>query len=369
MGLFVFLRNLLSGIFISVFYFISNAFSLLGMARKHNQEEKEPIKTTGLGTTMMRALHLYEKSTDPSKEYLLHRDILAQRFLPLVLRLAIRSSLMRKFVKKQLRGIYGFIACRTAFFDLVLENYVFSSSSFFGRLEGNPIEQIVNLGAGFDSRCLRYRKEIENGSPKVKYFELDLPPFSRNKKLMLEKIVREDQRGPARAPCGLPPYVTLIPTDFSRISSLGDVLNERNGFDASKRTLFLWEGVACYLEPQVVNSVLQWIHAHGGADAGSLLAFDYNFAALRDNPDAFYRGRETIDYADKLAEPFKFFIDPCQLPDFLTRNGPFKILHNFHGDEMKSRFLPPVSEGDWDLLKPFDFCGFALIQATHNTLR
>ena len=50
-------------------------------------------------------------------------------------------------------------------------------------------------------------------------------------------------------------WVSYIPIDFRYESWVQKLLD--SGFDQSKRTLFHWENVSCYLEPEVVRDTLQ----------------------------------------------------------------------------------------------------------------
>jgi len=88
-------------------------------------------------------------------------DYLAQKFLSMPWKIA-KTPLFRKLVmklyEKKLPGQYIFAQVRTLFFDEILQQ----------ELE-QGIEQLVILGAGFDSRAHRFEQALKN----VKVFEVD----------------------------------------------------------------------------------------------------------------------------------------------------------------------------------------------------
>src|SRR4030095_535888 len=88
------------------------------------------------------------------------------------------------------------------------------------------VTQVVNLGAGFDSRAYRFRERF----PHVRFFELDLPAMIAAKRERVMKIFG-----------AIPERVILVPTDFTA-RPLDEVLRDA-GYDRTQRTFFIWEGV------------------------------------------------------------------------------------------------------------------------------
>jgi methyltransferase (TIGR00027 family) len=64
------------------------------------------------------------------------------------------------------------------------------------------IQQLVILGAGFNSRAYRFDGLMN----RVKVFEVDHPATQKNEVKKLERILR---------PGGLPDYVTFVSVDFT----------------------------------------------------------------------------------------------------------------------------------------------------------
>ncbi|MGH3258033.1 MAG: SAM-dependent methyltransferase [Streptosporangiaceae bacterium] len=132
--------------------------------------------------------------------------------------------------------MHEYLAARTAFFDRIV----------VGALDAG-IRQVVIGGAGYDGRALRYAK------PGVRWFEVDHPATQA------DKLERLDRLGLAAA------HVRFVAADFA-----ADPVTDRllaAGLDASAPGLFLLEGVAVYLEPAVVDRVLDQFRqvAHPGS--------------------------------------------------------------------------------------------------------
>ncbi len=71
----------------------------------------------------------------------------------------------------------------------------------------NPALQMVILGAGYDTRALRFRAQIEKN--KIKVFELDFPPTQKEKIHKLNKAhLLDDPK--------ISEYLSFVPIDFSK---------------------------------------------------------------------------------------------------------------------------------------------------------
>jgi len=121
--------------------------------------------------------------------------------------------------------MHEYIRGRTAFFDRVVAHAL-----------DRGIAQVVIGGAGYDGRALRYAK------PGVRWFEVDHPATQA------DKLARIARLGIAT------PQVTFIPADFAADEVAGPLLAA--GLDAARQALFLFEGVAVYLERRDNERVL-----------------------------------------------------------------------------------------------------------------
>jgi len=138
-------------------------------------------------------------------------------------------------------GLVDHLALRTALIDRALTQ---------GVSEG--IDQVVLLGAGFDARVHRL-----SALATCRVFEVDRP------------AMQEHKRDAARSLPVLASAVTYVPCDFGR-ATLAAALDEA-GFDAARRTAWVWEGVTMYLTEQALRHTLAVLDRRS-ADGSLLLA-------------------------------------------------------------------------------------------------
>jgi methyltransferase (TIGR00027 family) len=121
--------------------------------------------------------------------------------------------------------MHEYIRARTAFFDRAVVRSI-----------AQGITQVVIGGAGYDGRAFRYAK------PGVRWFEVDHPATQADKR---ERIAR----------LGLAtPQLSFISADFTADPVAEPLLAA--GLDPARPALFLFEGVAVYLDRPVTERVL-----------------------------------------------------------------------------------------------------------------
>jgi methyltransferase (TIGR00027 family) len=177
-----------------------------------------------------------------------------------------------------------YLAARTAFFDRTVV-----------RVFDRGVRQVVVGAAGYDGRAFRYAK------PGVRWFEVDHPATQRDKLARLERL---DLAAP---------HVRFVEADFTR-DPVADRLSAA-GLRADAPTLFLLEGVAVYLEPAVLEAVLEQFRQV--ARPGSRLAISMSPSWMR---DAAARARFQAAVA-ALGEPARSAFDPDQAEALLARTG------------------------------------------------
>jgi methyltransferase (TIGR00027 family) len=179
--------------------------------------------------------------------------------------------------------MHEYIRARTAFFDRVVVSAI-----------DRGIAQVVIGGAGYDGRALRYAK------PGVRWFEVDHPATQADK---LERIAR----------IGLAtPHVRFIPADFSADPVAEPLLAA--GLDPARPALFLFEGVAVYLEPQENERVLGEFREV--TQAGSLLAISVSVGAATSQTRASFQQRVA-----QLGEPARTVLTFGQADGLLSAAG------------------------------------------------
>jgi len=182
-------------------------------------------------------------------------------------------------------------------FDVLKARYI---EDYLNQCIEDGIDQLVLLGAGYDTRAFRFNALKEN----VKVFEVDHPDSQRMKKKKVKKIFGS-----------LPDHVTYIPVDFNK-EKLDKKLFE-NGYVKNLKTLFIWEGVTYYITAEAVDATLDFIA--GNSPEGSSVIFDYIYESFIDGT-----GKEAgkmIRKAAQSGEPISFGIEEGTVEELLIQRG------------------------------------------------
>ena len=152
------------------------------------------------------------------------------------------------FIPKMLRYPYEGIppvrhqtAVRSTFGDAAIEEYL------------PAVEQLVELGAGYNTRTVQLQHDR-----RIRCFEVDLPGTQQLKLKLLHQ-------------CGVDTSgVTFVSANFLTADWLDNLV--RAGFDPTKPTFFLWEGVTYYLSREAMEKTFRTIAMSA---PGSVVVFDY----------------------------------------------------------------------------------------------
>lgn len=178
-----------------------------------------------------------------------------------------------------------YLEARTRFFDRVTVDSL-----------ATGVTQVVVAGAGYDGRSLRY------GMEGVRWFEVDHPDTQADKRELLAELAIDSSS------------VTFVSADF-RDADLGSSL-VRAGYDVDKASLVLCEGVAVYLEPRVLESLLTQLRSV--AAPKSRLAISFSVATSEENRES----KKTFeDAVASLGEPAHGMLDPDQASGILHSAG------------------------------------------------
>lgn len=256
-----------------------------------------------------RALHQTDRPSATAQATLLFRAlelnrppderIVSDRFAPVFLSPVGRRALaalragggaVRLGERSDLGSLATSVLCRHRFIDAHL-------------LEQLPdVEQVLVLGAGWDSRGWRFAGAI--GRRPV--IEVDLAPLSRAKRQVVAAHPDVFGRG----------HVTSVEIDF-RTQTLPERL-AGSGFRPGAPTFVVWEGVAMYLSAEAVADTLTTLAQLCGP--GSTVAMDFY---------QHVRGWRPYDQVRRLGElslgligePVTFAIAPTEVGRLLGRAG------------------------------------------------
>jgi methyltransferase (TIGR00027 family) len=207
---------------------------------------KNQSSLTAAGIALARAVES-EKTADERICY----DPYAKQFVPDWMYRFLAFFIKSGYAELRGPGVNGFLMARERYIDDVLQNYL-----------KEDLQQLVILGAGYDSRA--YRFDLPG---RVKTFEVDHPITQADK---LKKVQQVFGRIPA--------HVTYVAVDFNT-----QTISERllaSGYVPNLISLFIWQGVTMYLTPEGVDATLAFVVNH--AAPGSAIVFDYVYQAVLD---------------------------------------------------------------------------------------
>ena len=239
-------------------------------------------------------------------------DPFAKDFLGSKLTILVKSRLLKKIAlwhaELKTPGAVGCIVGRTRYIDEYLKTCI-----------DDGIEQLVILGAGYDTRPYRF-EELKD---MVMVFEVDRPSVQKVKIEKVKKIFGS-----------LPHNVVYIPIDFNQ-EKLDEKLFE-SGYEGHSKTLFIWEGVTMYLTAETVDETIAFVAQNSGK--GSSIIFNYIFQSVVDGTCELEGVKKIAKDYERRGEPLTFGIEEGSIDEFLSERG-FHEVTNVTGEYFKSAYF------------------------------
>lgn len=237
-------------------------------------------------------------------------DHMAHIFLPAFAKVILYVPFLRKMFMRKIApsGIYEYVIARTKLFD----------ECFLEGLE-KKVHQIVLMGAGMDTRALRFADKNQG----TRVIELDIERTQHPKLAILK-----------RKQVQLPDFLVFAEIDFNK-QNLLEVLTQA-GFDKNQTSLFLWEGVTMYLKAQAVDATLAFIRDN--SKKGSMLVFDYIFASVLRRENKFYGEKEIFNTVSAAGEGWTFGIEENKIGKYLNERG-FRMVAHATPSELEGKYL------------------------------
>jgi methyltransferase (TIGR00027 family) len=163
------------------------------------------------------------------------------------------------------------------------------------------VQQVLILGAGFDSRAYRLAQLRD-----VAVFEVDHPATQAAKRGIL-------RRGSVQIPAN----VRFVPAEFGADDPATELA--AGGFASGAATLVLWEGVTNYLDAASVDATFRFLAS--AIAPGSPVLFTYVDRAMLDGSEAFEGATTTLRAVRRVGEPLTFGLNPKQVPGYLMDRG------------------------------------------------
>lgn len=159
---------------------------------------------------------------DPYSRHFVHHP-----GLKLVLLHPLAARVFIALLARSLPGIHDFVVLRVRYLDDVLD-----------RAFADGIDQIVLLGAGFDTTSLRHQRAGAT------FFEVDVPSTQHDKRCTADTLLVGEKQS----------AINWVPCDFEK-----DRLPERlkaGGFDPARRCVVAWIGVTMFLSKDAITATL-----------------------------------------------------------------------------------------------------------------
>lgn len=239
-------------------------------------------------TCSIRAISFHE-----NEPCLKSGDYIAPRLLPAALALLIRTGLVRRLFTAFMApaGVYEYVVARTKYIDAVVEDCL---AAGFG--------QVVLLGAGFDSRAVRFHDR----NPGAVFFELDAGITQAAKIAQLKK-----------RNIAVPESLQFIAIDFDR-QSMAERL-KAHGFQVGGKSLFILEGLIMYLQAEAIRDTFATIRALSGP--AGLAVFDFIYSSVLRRENTLYGEKALYDRVNRFGEAWRFGIEAGGVDEFARSMG------------------------------------------------
>lgn len=271
------------------------------MSDKKRIEQKS--SRTASYTCMCRASSYLEKNI-----YFKSDDYIAVKLLPLFVKLLLKLKILNLKGRLSPKGIYPYVIARTKYIDSIFE---------FAIKDG--VEQVVILGAGFDSRAIR----LSGQNNKIQVFEIDThyTQQAKLKQYQKRKIPK-------------PENTIYLPVDFDR-EDLETKLNESE-FIRNKKSLFILEGLTMYLEQKSVEETFKLIYEFSAPS--SLIVFDYIYASVLRGEQKYYGERSIHKRVVKDNEKWTFGIEEGEINNFL-KSLNFSLIEHLDSNTIEKKYF------------------------------
>jgi methyltransferase (TIGR00027 family) len=197
---------------------------------------------------------------------------------------------IRRIAERSDPGTYGFMLARALYIDDLIR-----------REAAAGLDQLVILGAGYDTRALRM-KELEG----IEVVEIDHPATSRDKRRRI-----------AALPGGAPENVTYLEVDFTRQRFTEALATHCQ--DGRRRSLFVLSGVSMYLPRAELFDVFSQVGDYGAER--SAIVFDYFFVDALDDPQSYHGAAEFVARVNAYGEEPRCGIEPAEIGAIAAEHG------------------------------------------------
>ena len=243
-------------------------------------------------------------------------DPYAEYFFPAEVRRMLQDPALVKAERAKyealMPGVNGAIVARIKYIDECLV-----------RLLGEGLQQLVIIGAGYDTRAYRIPGVREG----VTVFEVDHPLTQETKIRTIREIFAE-----------LPDHVVFVPVVFG-----ADRLDRKlvaHGYDPHRKTLFIIEGLLMYIPQPAVDALLAFVAKASGP--GSAFVADYFEASVVAGTSPLPEARALKAFVEQEGSALQFGFEENGAEAYLKGRG-FAAVDTINAAACKARYFPPAS--------------------------
>lgn len=270
-----------------------------------NKTSNKPSTTADL-VAAVRALHVRQYSPP------VFDDSLAIHLCSTFWRTIVSNRLLTRIV------VYGILGKLNPIMPEVYVRARWAEDNVESAVE-QGIDQVVIVGAGYDSLALRRRDLMA----RIQLWEIDQAATQR------EKFRRMDKHGLERHANAHYVEANL------EVDSLHAVLKSA-GVDLARPAVFVWLGVTYYLTEEAIKTTLTSISGHMAA--GTVLCLDYMADVEHTLEDWRELRAGCAAFVAKRGEPWVTAYDPAEVPAFLQGCG-FSSVDNMHPNQIAPHYL------------------------------
>ncbi|OHU99138.1 methyltransferase [Mycobacterium talmoniae] len=187
-------------------------------------------------------------------------------------------------------GLHAHIVLRVRFTDDVV-----------GAAIGAGVDQVVLLGAGFDTTSLR------RADTAVTIFEVDAPATQAAKRPVTERLLPSPRAS----------QTVWVPCDFEDGALRTRLVD--SGFDPARRSVIVWLGVSMYLTGHAIDQTLADLAAL--CAPGSRLVFDYLDAEVVAGRSRWAGARRVTRMVARRGEPYRSGFTATGVAELLGAHG------------------------------------------------
>jgi methyltransferase (TIGR00027 family) len=241
--------------------------------------------------------------------------------------LPIIGSIIPQIIHHKALGALSSGTARTKYIDDLLQQTI-----------RDGIQQVLILGAGFDTTALRLRF-LEN----IPVIEIDHPATSNFK---LEKLKISGKQ---------PKNLQYLQLDFNK-ESLAHLAEEQK-INFSVPTVIIWEGVSNYLTQEAIDKTFDFVKRF---TKGSFIIFTYIHKQVLDNPQSFIGTNKFFEKLKQNEEPWTFGFLPNELPNYLQQ-FQLTLIEDKGAADYRQKYMPERKS----LLNGYEFYRVAFAKRTN----